>query len=206
MTLTPGPLYAFAFLKRPLPPEVPNGWQGKPVEFVEVGALAAAIDPRIPWREVQLHDEELLRAALLHDRVICDLFRQQPVLPLQFGTVFVSLDGLQQHLTRNADRYDRRITDLQGMGEYTLKLVPRDALRTLDEEQPEREREQLIGGLRACYDRVVVGAAQRGIERLHLLIPVQAEAQLRKRLVDHQPFYPCWELDLQGPLPPYHFA
>jgi hypothetical protein len=198
-------LYTFAFLKRPLPPEIPTGWQGCSVEFIEVGDLAAAVDPTLPWEQIQSRDEELLKAALLHDRVICDLFRQQPVLPLQFGTVFVSLEGIELHLQRKAEQYQEQIQNFVGMGEYTLKIAPA-LVENVDEEQPERERFTLQEYLEKDYPDLVEGIPQRGIERLHILIPVQQEAHLHAQVAEYQQRCTCWDLDLQGPMPPYHFA
>lgn len=197
-------LYVYAFLERPVPAALPTGWRGCPIEFIEVGALAAAVDSAIPWQTIQYDDEQLLQAALVHDRVICDLYRQQPVLPLQFGTVFISLDGLEIHLERHSKRYGERIRKLVGMGEYTLKLSPQPELD--DIERSELEIADLQDRLQNRYPRLVHGEPQRGIERVHLLIAVSAEAELRRRVDDWQNHYSCWYLDLQGPLPPYHFA
>jgi len=200
----PDSVYTYAFLQRPLPPDVPGGWQG-PVEFIEVGDLAAAVDSALPWDGLRECDDDLLRAALVHDRVICELFRQQPVLPLQFGTVFVSLDGLRRHLLGNAERYASRIQTLDGMGEYTLKLTPRPFHPELADDQPDRERERLIAELKS-RGRLVAGESRRGVERLHLLVAVRSEAELRKQIDQYQVELICWDLDLDGPLPPYHFA
>ncbi|WP_187293809.1 GvpL/GvpF family gas vesicle protein [Gloeobacter kilaueensis] len=194
-------------MELPAPLHLPLSWRGVPIEFIEAGALAAAIDPGLPWQALQADDEQLLQAALLHDRVICDLFRQQPVLPLQFGTVFVSPDGLVQHLLRHGERYRERIRALTGMGEYTLKLAPQLLHPESDDfEQTDWEREQLQSQLKARYGSLVDGAARRGVERVHLLIPVCEENLLRQRVTDWQSEYHCWQLDVQGPLPPYHFA
>lgn len=202
---TPQLLYTFAFLKRPLPPDIPTGWQGCSVEFIEVGDLAAVVDTTLPWEQIQARDEELLKAALLHDRVICDLFRQQPVLPLQFGTIFVSLEGIERHLQSHAEQYQERIESFVGMGEYTLKIAP-TLFDNTDEERAEQERIALQAYLEKDYLNLVEGIPQRGIERLHILIPVQQEADLRGHVAECQRQYICWDLDLQGPLPPYHFA
>jgi hypothetical protein len=175
------------------------------VEFIEVGDLAAAVDPTLPWEQIQAQDEELLKAALLHDRVICDLFRQQPVLPLQFGTIFVSLEGIELHLQRKAKQYQEQIQNFVGMGEYTLKIAPA-LVENVDEEQPEQERFTLQTYLEKNYPNLVEGIPQRGIERLHILIPVQQEAHLYMQVSKYQRESACWNLDLQGPMPPYHFA
>jgi hypothetical protein len=200
-------LYAFAFLELPLPLCPPIGWRGVPIEFIEVGSLAAAVDCTLPWRTIQHDDEQVLQAALLHDRVICDLFRQQPVLPLQFGTVFVSLDGLSHHLGRHGERYRERIRNLTGMGEYTLKLAPQLLHSYEDDfEQTDLELERLQGQLKERYSRIVDGSPQRGVERVHLLIPVCEESSLRQQVHNWQSEYRRWQLDILGPLPPYHFA
>lgn len=175
------------------------------MEFVEVGDLAAVVDPTLPWEQIQARDGELLKAALLHDRVICDLFRQQPVLPLQFGTVFVSLEGIELHLQRHAEQYRDQIRNFAGMGEYTLKIAPA-LFENTNEEQPERERYALRAYLEKDYPNLVEGIPQKGIERLHILIPVQQEAHLHAQVSECQRECACWNLDLQGPMPPYHFA
>jgi Gas vesicle synthesis protein GvpL/GvpF len=175
------------------------------VEFIEVGDLAAAVDSTLPWEQIQARDEELLKAALLHDRVICDLFRQQPVLPLQFGTIFVSLEGIELHLKRNAEHYQEQIQNFVGMGEYTLKIAPA-LVENANEDQPEQERFALQEHLEKDYPAVVEGTPRRGIERLHILIPIQQEAQLHAQVSEYQRQCACWDLNLQGPMPPYHFA
>lgn len=207
MALCSVALYVYAFLERPVPATLPTGWQGCPIAFIEVGALAAAVDSSIPWQTVQYDDEQLLQAALVHDRVICDLYRQQPVLPLQFGTVFISLNGLEMHLERHSERYGERIRKLEGMGEYTLKLLPQfDQLQLDADHLADLEFERIQAQFKDHYSHLVYGEPQRGIERVHLLIPVGEEAELRRQVDDWQRHYNCWQLDLQGPLPPYHFA
>ncbi|MBC8122519.1 MAG: GvpL/GvpF family gas vesicle protein [Gemmatimonadaceae bacterium] len=200
-------MYAFAFLELPIPRDIPSGWQGHAVEFVQAGQLAAAVDASIPWETIQTDDAQLLNAALLHDRVICDLFRQQPVLPLCFGTVFISVERLKKHLEQNSRDYQQRLRTLRGMGEYTLKLLPCLAHPELDDgKEPELEKADLTEKLHALYPQLVHGAPQSGVDRVHLLLPVRDGEALLEQMSEWQTRYHCWRFDLQGPLPPYHFA
>ncbi len=87
----------------------------------EHSPIAAAIEPLEDLADLESSDETLLRSALRHDQVICQLFSQMHVLPLRFGTCFVSSDKLQAHLLERQVDYQQTLASIQGRAEYLLK-------------------------------------------------------------------------------------
>ncbi|MEX2431088.1 MAG: GvpL/GvpF family gas vesicle protein, partial [Dehalococcoidia bacterium] len=61
--------------------------------------------------------------ALRHDEAIRALMASAPALvPLAFGTVYVSPTGIVDLLNRNADQFHRLLAELDGKQEWTLKV------------------------------------------------------------------------------------
>lgn len=87
----------------------------------EHSPIAAAIEPLEDLADLESSDETLLRSALRHDHVICQLFSQLHVLPLRFGTCFVSPDKLQAHLLERQADYQQTLASIRGRAEYLLK-------------------------------------------------------------------------------------
>ncbi len=122
-------LYTYAFFAVP-PQETAtrlNQIQGLS-ESIQVFApehspIAAAIEPLGDLSDLESSDEILLRSALRHDQVICQLFAQLHVLPLRFGTCFVSPDKLQAHLLARQTDYQQTLATIQGRAEYLLKAI-----------------------------------------------------------------------------------
>lgn len=92
----------------------------------EQSPIAAAIEPLDDLSDLESSDETLLRSALRHDQVICQLFAQLHVLPLRFGTCFISSDKLQAHLLARQADYQHTLASIQGRAEYLLKAVVTD--------------------------------------------------------------------------------
>ncbi|MGE5659845.1 MAG: GvpL/GvpF family gas vesicle protein [Actinomycetota bacterium] len=117
-------MYAYAFFYTPsVPLKLPNGIAGS-VEMMGNAHLSVLVEPGLSWEALQENDEQLIQAVLSYDRVICELFAQTTVLPLRFGTRFVSRESLLNHLDSQGYEYLKKLSRLQGKGEYTLKCMP----------------------------------------------------------------------------------
>lgn len=115
-------LYAFAILAAPLPQHQPIGIKAPAIAYIQVGELVVAIEPNLDVEALQAASEELLmQAAIAHDRVICELFTHETLLPLRFGTVFSSQQALADYLTSQQQFFAERLRLLSGYSEYLLK-------------------------------------------------------------------------------------
>jgi hypothetical protein len=121
--------YTYAFLETPATVlELPVGI-GVSVLLISHAGVSALVEPEVSLESLQNDDERLIQAVLSHDRVICELFRQTTILPLRFGTSFVSKESLLTYLEFHAEEYLEKLRQLNGKAEYILKFIP----RTLDE-------------------------------------------------------------------------
>lgn len=117
-------MYTYAFLlKLDRPLDLPEGIQGS-LELVCLNQLAALVEPDLSATALHQSDRQLMQAILSHDRVIQEVFQQTVVLPLRFGTYFISRQGLLDHLRSHQAKYLSNLTSLQGKAEYVLKLIP----------------------------------------------------------------------------------
>ena len=122
-------MYTYAFLKAPsFTLQLPLGIAGR-LELVRYDQLAALTEPDVNLAELQRDDTKLARAAIAHDRVMCAVFEQVPLLPLQFGTVFQSRERLLDHLHIRQDLYLDKLDRLANCVEYCCKLTPRNGDR-----------------------------------------------------------------------------
>lgn len=121
------PLYTYAFLPMPDAPlwhfiQQTQGIRGPLQVFSPTGGrIAAAVEPMPDPASLQASDEVLLRSALRHDQVICRLFAQMPLLPLRFGTCFLSAEKLGSHLLAQQAEYEQALAAIGGRAEYCLK-------------------------------------------------------------------------------------
>ena len=89
-------LYTFAILLAPLPEATPLGINGKPIQYLSRDRLVAMIEPDVDIEGLKLlPEQELMQAIIHHDRLVCELFEQRTLLPLRFGTAFVSIAALE---------------------------------------------------------------------------------------------------------------
>jgi hypothetical protein len=227
-------MYTYAFLPNPaVPLDLPVGIVSS-LKLISEGKVAALVEPELVVEPLQQDEERLIQAVLCHDRVIRQVFEQTAVLPLRFGTCFVSHQGLQEHLQAHALEYSQKLTDLQGKAEYTLKLSPleltepllssdlsdlkgkdyflakKQRYQTLAEQQQQQQSEfqQIVGAIAASYPDRVFGEskAKDGVERVYLLCDRQEEPALHQHLKDWQVQCRHWQLELGTALPPYHFV
>jgi Gas vesicle synthesis protein GvpL/GvpF len=224
-----GSMYTYAFLLSDVPLDLPEGIWGS-LELVTLDRLAALVEPDLPLAILQQTDRQLMQAVLSHDRVIQELFQQTTVLPLRFGTCFVSRQRLLEHLQFHQIEYLEKLARLQGKAEYAVKLTPLSfpdfsiptdlqgkdyflAKKRLYQDQVEWQQQQQQELLRLQqliqerYANAVRGSeTEDGIERIYLLHSHQAEQQLQTHLADWQEQSRCWSLTLGDMLPPYHFV
>ncbi len=123
-------MYTYAFIHRIASITLPEGIAGQ-LQTFGAGSIIAIAEPNLNLETLQSTDDQLLQAVLQHDRVIRDLFLQTTVLPLRFGTLFVSEEKLAEHLQTQEAVYLQQLDRLAGQAEYTLKLVPGDRTESL---------------------------------------------------------------------------
>lgn len=222
-------MYTYAFLPRSkAPPELPAGILGS-LALVNGTYLSAVVELELQVEQLQDSDEQLMQAVLAHDQVIRELFRQTVVLPLRFGTYFVSREGLLEHLETRSSEYLQKLTNLQGKAEYVLKLTPversqpsiaadlkgkdyflakkqRYQSQVDQQQQRQRELEQLMQAIAQHYPDAVRSEPKDGVERIYLLANFLASFTPHHSLSRWQAQCPHWELSLGEALPPYHFV
>ncbi len=228
-------VYAYAFVPDPAPElqdllEAIEGLYHR-IQIIRAGSVsvAAAVEVEVDLDAIQSSDQVLLRAALRHDQVICQLFEHLPVIPLRFGTGFVSLDKLRWHLQEQASTYQKTLTCLAGRAEYLLKVsappqpdpdpvsAPSGtaylmARRQAYQEQQtylqtlEQTTQQLLELWPADWPRQAL-TPQDGeqLRMTFLLDPGQYQAAL-KTSVHWQSDQSGWCLKWGSGVPPYHFA
>jgi Gas vesicle synthesis protein GvpL/GvpF len=216
--------YAFAI---PTLFDMPEGMV-EPIIAIGNERLVAIVEPGLSFETLEANDQLLIRAALTHDRVICDLFRQITVLPLRFGTRFISEEGLRTHLEQNAEQYVARLERLIGKAEYTLKFLPQSAspepaetdqkgkqyflakkqqyqARAEQQAAQQAQWQAVIEKANALYS-AIPGQDQEGIARIHLLAEREGASLLQQQVQQWQEACSLGTLKLEGALPPYHFA
>ncbi len=116
-------MYTYAFLPNlPRSLELPFGIAAA-VELLRVNDLAAIVEPHLAAETLNETDDRLMRAIVAHDRVIRQMFQQTSLLPLRFGTQFVSRQGLVEHLEKHQSEYVAKLALVEGRAEYLLKLI-----------------------------------------------------------------------------------
>jgi hypothetical protein len=114
-------LYVFAILAAPAPDQEITGIN-KPIAYIQVDNLLAAYEPDIDIEALKRSEQaELLAVIVQHDRITAELFAQQTLLPLRFGTAFVSEAALRNYLQDSQAQLSDRLNQLSGYGEYLLK-------------------------------------------------------------------------------------
>jgi Gas vesicle synthesis protein GvpL/GvpF len=222
-------MYTYAFFKTSATSlNVLPGIEGE-VQVVNRGELSALVEPDLDLNAVQKDDNQLVQAVLTHDRMICELFWQTTILPLRFGTFFVSLESLLEHLDSHQLSYLAKLSQLEGKAEYRLKITPLELLeeplpsdlkgkqyflakkqqyetQQALQNQQNAELQNLMAAIAQFYPDRSLTEAKAGVEKLYLLADRQQEATLYDRLQDWQNQCSQWELMLGEALPPYHFV
>ncbi|MEO1351369.1 MAG: GvpL/GvpF family gas vesicle protein [Cyanobacteria bacterium J06635_15] len=221
-------LYTYGFCWTPAQTvSLPLGIQDA-LKLVTEDDLAALVEPDHFFDAVSQDDKRLMRAVLTHDRVLCDWFGQLPVLPLRFGTRFVSEASLREHLRTNRDRYRQTLQALADKAEYQLKLHPqpiniptpaselkgrdyflakKQRLQAQNQAQQAQiaELSELTAAIAQAYPKLIHDSPRDGIERLYLLISRDQASTLQQYCQRWQQHTQYWQIALSDALPPYHF-
>jgi hypothetical protein len=227
-------MYTYAFLK-PLkaPFELPFGLVNPLELIISNKEIAALVEPELSLEDLKDNEARLMEAVLSHDRVLCEMFQKTTVLPLRFGTYFLSRETLLEHLESHSELYLPKLNYFEGKGEYLLKISPREysvgellpvsettepasgrnyflqkkrayQLQQEYQQQQKEQWEELLSFFNSHY-HTLLGEPQGAIERLYLLVSRQEEFILGERVQQWQLLTPHWELHLSNALPPYHF-
>ncbi len=225
-------MYAYAILKTAgTTLDLPATGIAFELQAIAAGSLSALVEPGLSLAAIeQLEEEALIQAVLCHDRVICEVFKQRSLLPLRFGTCFVSPEALVAHLLDRQEEYLQQLDRLAGKAEYCLKCLPRDApapaipseakgkqyflakkqrYQTQQDFQAEQAQQWLSArqAIARDYPEAIVAAPQGTIQRVYILGDSRPEdAFLSDRVQNWQQACSHWEFHLGDPLPPYHFV
>jgi hypothetical protein len=229
MTIDELKLYTYAFLNIPASPlDLPSGIACK-VELAAGDSLAALVEPGLCLEEINNDDRQLMLAVVSHDRVIREVFRHTAVLPLRFGTCFVSVAGLLAHMQQRQEEYLQKLEGFAGKAEYMLKFIPLQppvsevpleakgkqyflAKKQRYQSQQDFQTQQAAQWqevqklIAQVYCHTVAGLAVDSTERIYLLGAREEEAELLQQLQAWQQVCSHWELQLGSPVPPYHFV
>ncbi len=221
-------LYTYAFLKTPdVSLDFPKGFTEQ-VLLVDSAGLSALVEPNLPLELLQSHDEKLVEMVLCHDRVINEVFHQTSILPLRFGTSFLSKTSLLTHLESNVNEYQKKLDNINGKSEYIVKLIP---CKQKEPEIPVKavgkeyflakkqryqnqqnfhtaqatEWKNLVNSITQIYQSTIIDQLQGEERRIYILVSYHEEALLAEQILIWQQECLHWELYLGGPFPPYHF-
>ncbi|MEO1400090.1 MAG: GvpL/GvpF family gas vesicle protein [Cyanobacteria bacterium J06635_1] len=224
-------LYAFCWLPRlrEATPPLPAGLN-HPIQIISEGDIGAAIELGIDLTAMEQDDIQLVAGVVNHDRVICDLFEMTPLLPLRFGTQFLSETALRSHLQHNATRYRQRLEFLTDQVEICLKLTPA-ALPTPPVDTPLKGPDYFLAKKQLLQDQAThqqhqqdqLSQLQSKIahtyphlaqeftpdtleQKIYLLIGSDLLPQLPNHLATWQTTYPLWTIAASEARPPYHFV
>ena len=224
------PMYTYAFLASPdCTLQMPSGISGR-LELVRCNKLAALTEPDVDFATLQEEDTRLVQAAIAHDRVMCAVFEQVPLIPLQFGTCFRSRQRLIDHLATHQNTYLSKLNMLADCVEYCCKLTPRlpssapNAGKEIstyasssmsDRHVPfladsldgimQAEKEDILARIAQTYPRLVAHT-QGEIERAYVLVQRAQAIELEEKILRWRSQLHNWQLELGQPLPPYHFV
>ncbi len=226
-------LYTFAILLAPMPDDRPLGITGKPIEYLQCDRLIAAIEPDIDIEALKLLPEQsLMQVIVQHDRLVCELFNQCTVLPLRFGTAFVSVSALETYLQTEGERLLARLERLDGYAEFLItgsaiapktdtgkQLKGKDYLlakrsQYLQQEQWRSqlqqevlEYRQVITDSLELYQPEFEHVETQGSEdvRVYALLPRSQVESLKDALRSWQELHSHWQISWSDALPPYHF-
>ena len=222
-------VYTYAFLKIPtVELELPLGI-GQRVQLVPGTQICAVVELDVDINRLQGDDALLVQAIVAHDRTLGELFQQQCLLPLRFGTLFRSLQALQEHLVTREGEYLEKLERFVGQGEYILKGLKRpepeldistevrgkaylmakkqryQATQAFQNEQA-AQWDWICRQVTEWYPQAIATDLEDQSHRIFLLAPIQEEPLLYERFQEWQQTCSAWELQLGDALPPYHFV
>jgi hypothetical protein len=227
-------IYTFAILLAPAPDALPLGITGKPIQYLNCDRIVAAVEPDVDIEALKLLPEQaLVQAIIQHDRLICELFEQRTLLPLRFGTAFVSITALENYLQTESQKLIASLERLDGYAEFlitgtatppkpevTANLKGKDYLLAKRSQylQQEQLRSQLqkeildyqqiiTDHLNSEYPPKFQHVETQGSEdvRVYVLLPRSQVDYLQQKLRSWEEMHSHWQISWSQPLPPYHF-
>ncbi|AFY72716.1 Gas vesicle synthesis protein GvpL/GvpF [Synechococcus sp. PCC 7502] len=227
-------IYAISILASPIPKTQPIGLTGKLIEYIQVGQLVMAVIKDVDMELLKSSGEEILIQAVLdHDRLIYELFREQTLLPLRFGTVFKSQAGLEAYLQSEQEQLLSKLQKLKGYAEYllTMTAIVRESQTPksqLESTQNLKGKDYLLAKRTKFFaEQTKRSQQQQECEALISILPVQHQVttpqsgeflrvyflanslqitELQILISKWQLQHSHWQLELSKPLPPYHFC
>jgi Gas vesicle synthesis protein GvpL/GvpF len=156
------------------------GVDGAAVRVVGSGALAAAVSSVDPTRfseeslRKSLEDLHWLeRVARAHHRVVDELRRRQPVVPVRLATIYVDDDNVRALLDANADRFAAALDLTRGRTEWGVKAFA--VAGASDEPDPEAD----AGGPGTAYLMRKRAARDRAARARQRLVDAAEEVHAR---------------------------
>lgn len=228
-------IYTFAILLAPEPADLPLGITGKSIQYLLCDRLIAAIESDIDVEALNhLPEQALMQAIVQHDRLICELFAERSLLPLRFGTAFVSINALETYLQEKQEKLLASLSRLDGYAEFLITgsaIAPKAEVETnlkgknyllakrsqyLQQEQWRSQlqtevlnyRETLITSLSSeTYKPEFLQVETQGSEnvRVYALLPRSQIESLQQTTRSWEEKHSHWQIQWSQPLPPYHF-
>jgi hypothetical protein len=228
-------IYTFAILLAPAPDDLPLGITGKPIQYLNCDRIIAVIEPDVDIEALKLLPEQsLMQAIIQHDRLICELFEHRTLLPLRFGTAFVSISALEAYLQTEQERLVASLKRLDGYAEFLItgsaiapkaeavsNLKGKDYLlakrsQYLQQEQLRSQLQQEVLDYRQTitnslnpdlYKPEFQHVETQGSEdvRVYALLPRSQVEYLQQKLRSWEETHSHWQIAWSQPLPPYHF-
>src|ERR1700733_4633868 len=94
------------------------GLLGKPAHVVGHRDIGAVVSP-VPYAEIEASIDNILA----HQQVVEASRKIGTTIPVKFGTIFQKEDGVTTLLTKSYEDYRRKLTKLQGMDEFGVKVL-----------------------------------------------------------------------------------
>lgn len=221
-------MYVYAFLKPPTGPlALPVGIQAQ-VQLLGTSSLSAVVEPNFDLERLQDDQPALLQAILAHDRVVQQIFAQTTILPLRFGTCFITAEKLIDYLSQHQQAYLTQLTFLEGQVEYSLQFVRQPLpepslsehttgkeyflakkrqyeLQMAQQQQQTADLQTLTAVIAQRYPNAQFHLTAEPYRGFLLISRTQVD-QLHQRIRRWETTYSTWKLQLGEPLPPYHFV
>ncbi|MFN3925861.1 MAG: GvpL/GvpF family gas vesicle protein [Pseudanabaenaceae cyanobacterium] len=221
-------LYTYAILLAdavPIPPLL--GISGQPIHAIGTNELTAVVSGGINISSLRaLPEPELIKAVLTHDQIICALFAHHTLLPLRFGTGFISENAVTSYLQSNQAHLLTQLRSLVGKAEYLLQITakslvidkptaPTGTAYLLAKKQQYQQQEQyklLLEAERSAWlehlqtwltaQQIPYEIATTDPLKIYFLMTADQLTELPL----HQLSSARWTWQISPPTPPYHFT
>jgi len=199
------------------------------IEYIQCDRLVMVVIRGLDIEKLKTSGEEILiRAVVEHDRLICQLFTTNTLLPLRFGTAFKSQILLEAYLQTNHLELITKLEKLKGYSEYLLTLTLLEIDSKIEQTQALKGKDYLLAKRshylaeqarrsqqqQECQDLMallpsptqVVTPQSGEFLRVYFLATSLEMDQFDPVFSQWQSQYSHWQLELSSPLPPYHFC